>query len=324
MKNNHKNILLALLLILAAPGITAAASNPRGDINGDGYVNVADVTVLISHILGNNPTVDDTQVDVNRDGQVNVADVTTLISYILGNITFPPEPEEFTVNEVTFVMMPVEGGTFTMGATAEQGNEASERELPTHQVTLSSYSIGQTEVTQELWESVMGYNPSYFKGPQLPVENVSWEDCQLFIAALNEITGREFHLPTEAQWEFAARGGNPGKDNHYLYAGGNDIYDVAWYNENSMEKTHPVGGRAPNELGLYDMSGNVWELCNDWYGGQYYRESPAKDPIGPPFGSTHVCRGGCWFNRIRYCRVSSRGCNTQSSSNNGLGLRLAL
>ena len=328
MKNNHKNILLALLLILAAPGITAAASNPRGDINGDGYVNVADVTVLISHILGNNPTVDDTQVDVNRDGQVNVADVTTLISYILGNITFPPEPEEFTVNEVTFVMMPVEGGTFTMGATAEQGNEASERELPTHQVTLSSYSIGQTEVTQELWESVMGYNPSYFKGPQLPVENVSWEDCQLFIAALNEITGREFHLPTEAQWEFAVRGGNESLG--YKYSGSNNLATVGWYSYNDSWElrgtgyygTHAVATRNPNELMLYDMSGNVHEWCQDWY--ESYSSGELTDPTGPFSGTQRVYRGGSWYFDEWFCRVSFRNSAVPSFRSYGIGLRLAL
>ena len=160
-------------------------------------------------------------------------------------------------------MVYVEGGTFMMGATSEQGSDAYDREKPAHQVTLSSFSIGKYEVTQEEWEAVMGSNPSYFKGKKLPVEKVSWDNCQKFIRKLNKLTGKQFRLPTEAEWEYASRGGSMSRG--YKYAGGNDLGSVAWYDGNSDNKTHEVGKKQPNELGLYDMSGNVWEWCQDWY-----------------------------------------------------------
>ena len=157
------------------------------------------------------------------------------------------------VNGVSFEMARVEGGTFRMGATSEQEDEADSDETPVHSVTLSGYYIGKTEVTQALWQAVMGSNPSRFKGSDLPVECVSWNDCQEFIKKLNRLTGRNFRLPTEAEWEFACRGGNNSRG--YKYSGSNDIDNVAWYWDNSGEKTHPVGTKAPNELGIYDMSG---------------------------------------------------------------------
>ncbi len=232
--------------------------------------------------------------------------------------------ETFTVKGVSFKMVHVQGGTFMMGAN-EGDEKAFASEKPAHEVTLSDYWMGETQVTQALWQAVMGENPSRFRGdPNLPVENVSWRNCKDFIRKLNRLTGKEFRLPTEAQWEFAARGGNLGKDNRYLYAGSNDIYDVAWYDGNSKEKTHPVGERAPNELGLYDMSGNVWEWCDDWFDVQYYRKSPAKDPIGPSSGTKRVRRGGSWFNSAMFCRVSYRGSLMPAGTDFILGLRLAL
>jgi len=235
-----------------------------------------------------------------------------------------PQTETYFVKGVSFKMVHVQGGTFMMGAN-EGDKDAFDEEKPAHEVTLSDYWMGETQVTQALWRAVMGENPSGFRGdPNLPVEHVSWLDCKDFIHKLNRLTGKEFRLPTEAQWEFAARGGNLGKDNRYLYAGGNDIDDVAWYDENSMGKTHPVRKRDPNELGLYDMTGNVWEWCNDWYGEQYYRESPAIDPPGPSSGTDRVCRGGCWFNSARNCRVSKRDGDEPSCSIGYFGLRLAL
>ena len=232
--------------------------------------------------------------------------------------------EKFTVEGVSFKMVRIQGGTFMMGANEGDAN-AYKFEKPAHEVTLSDYWMGETQVTQALWQAVMGKNPSEFKGdPNFPVERVSWLDCKDFIRELNRLTGKKFRLPTEAQWEFAARGGNLGKDNRYLYAGGNDIYDVAWYFKNSMEKTHPVGKRNPNELGLYDMIGNVWEWCNDWFGALYYLESPAIDPPGPSSGTYRVCRGGSWFNNAIPCRVSYRGGNKPSDAVEFLGLRLAL
>ena len=216
-------------------------------------------------------------------------------------------------------MVYVSGGTFTMGATSEQGINAHYNENPAHQVTLSSFSIGRYEVTQEEWEAVMGSNPSYFKGKKLPVEQVSWDDCQEFIRKLNQMTGKHFRLPTEAEWEYAARGGN--KSRGYKYAGGSDIGGVAWYRGNSGSKTHEVGQKQPNELGLYDMSGNVYEWCQDWYGS--YSSSSQTNPTGSSSGSHRVGRGGCWLNNARFCRVSYRILNTPDGRTGHLGLRLA-
>ncbi len=227
----------------------------------------------------------------------------------------------FTVNGVSFNMIAVKGGTFTMGATAEQGDDAYSGEKPAHQVTLSDYCIGETEVTQELWQAVMGSNPSYFTGNlQRPVERVSWNDCQEFIKKLNQLTGKTFRLPTEAEWEYAARGGSQSRG--YKYAGSNTIGDVAWYTSNSSSTSHPVKQKQPNELGLYDMSGNVWEWCQDWYGS--YSSSSQTNPAGPSSGSYRVYRGGGWNFNARNCRVSNRGSYTPSISYSYLGLRLAL
>ena len=207
---------------------------------------------------------------------------------------------------VSFNMVFVEGGTFQMGS---NDSEAHSDEKPVHSVTLNDYYIGETEVTQELWEAVMGSNPSVFKGSKKPVEMVSWNNCQEFIMKLNRLTGRDFRLPTEAEWEYAARGGN--KSQGYKYSGSNTIDDVAWYDENSLS-THPVGTKAPNELGLYDMSGNVWEWCSDWYGD--YSSSSQTNPTGSSSGSGRVLRGGSWCRDAQCCRVAFR-------DNNALGLR---
>ena len=227
----------------------------------------------------------------------------------------------FTVKDVTFTMIHVQGSTFTMGATNEQGNDVYDSEKPTHNVTLSSYYIGETEVTQGLWQAVMDSNPSSFTGDsRLPVEKVSWEDCQTFISRLNSLTGQQFHLPTEAQWEYAARGGN--KSRGYKYSGNNDLGSVAWHINNSGSKLHPVKTKSPNELGIYDMSGNVWEWCSDWYGS--YSNNAQINPTGPSRGSNRVNRGGCWSNNARLCRSSCRGFNTPSIRDGSYGLRLAL
>ncbi|MCQ2291519.1 MAG: formylglycine-generating enzyme family protein, partial [Muribaculaceae bacterium] len=215
----------------------------------------------------------------------------------------------------------VEGGTFTMGATSEQGTDAYADELITHQVTLGNYSIGKTEVTQALWEAVMGSYPSHFNGDNQPVEQVSWDDCLEFIRKLNDLTGENFRLPTEAEWEYAARGGNKGLG--YMYSGSNTIDDVAWYDGNSADMTYPVGTMAPNELGIYDMSGNVWEWCSDWYDEDYDSSASQTNPSGPNRGSDRVCRGGGWVNDARSCRVSTRFRVNPAIRNPLLGLRLA-
>lgn len=213
--------------------------------------------------------------------------------------------QTFTVKGVEFKMIRVEGGTFMMGATPEQGSDADNDEYPVHSVTLSDYYIGETEVTQELWQAVMGSNPSDFKGnSQCPVENVSWNDCQEFIKELNRMTGRSFRLPTEAEWKYAARGGRHGEKHAYKYSGSNDVDEVAWYDDNSGDETHPVKTKKANKLGLYDMNGNVYEWCNDWFGD--YQSSSQTNPKGPARGEFRVLRGGSWCGSGRLVRVSNR------------------
>lgn len=220
----------------------------------------------------------------------------------------------FNICGVEFIMVYVEGGTYVMGS--DDIGSAK----PVHKVTLSDYYIGETEVTQKLWEVVMGSNPAKIKGKHCPVENVSWNDCQEFIGKLNELTGENFCLPTEAQWEFAARGGNYSKG--YKYSGSNDIDAVAWCWRNSYEMIHPVGTKLANELGIYDMSGNVREWCSDWYG--EYLSVALTDPTGPLSGSYRVNRGGGWNYDSANCRCAYRSSNTPTHTYNNLGLRLAL
>ena len=266
--------------------------------------------------------------DVNKQVQAGshriVWDVLAEREKLAGaNICFKVEVNSgrFTVNGVSFEMVRVEGGTFRMGATSEQEDEAYSDEKPVHSVTLSSYYIGKTEVTQALWQAVMGSNPSNYKGADLPVECVSWNDCQEFIQKLNRLTGRNFRLPTEAEWEFACRGGN--NSNGYKYSGSNNLGSVAWYDDNSGGQTHPVGTKAPNELGIYDMSGNVWEWCSDWYAD--YTSYSQTNPTGPRSGSCRVLRGGSWYGIAGFCRSSFRDISYFPTNRyNNLGLRLAL
>lgn len=228
--------------------------------------------------------------------------------------------ETITVNGVSFTMIAVDGGTFQMGATSEQGSDAYNDEKPVHSVTLSDYYIGETEVTQELWQAVMGSNPSYSKGSNKPVEKVSWDDCQKFVKKLNRLTGKNFRLPTEAEWEYAARGGDKSKG--YKYSGSNTIGNVAWYDDNSSSTTHNVKTKSPNELGIYDMSGNVYEWCQDWYGN--YSSGSQTNPTGASSGSNRVLRGGGWRGTAGYCRVSNRSDNDPGSRYYNYGFRLAL
>ena len=233
-----------------------------------------------------------------------------------------PEPERPQSNLPEIEMVWVSGGTFTMGATSEQGSDAWDDEKPAHSVTLSGYYIGKYEVTQAQWKAVMGNNPSYFKGDNLPVENVTWNDVQEFIRKLNQLTGKSYRLPTEAEWEYAARGGSNSSGNKY--SGSNNIGSVAWYTENSGSKTHPVGSKSPNELGIYDMSGNVWEWCQDRWASNYYSSSPQRNPKGPASGSYRVFRGGSWSNDARLCRVSYRSYDSPDCRLDNLGFRLVL
>ena len=308
-----KKIFLFLLFVATWLGCFAM----KGDVNGDGSVTAADVTALYNYLLSSDSS-SLVNGDVNGDGYITSADVTEVYNIILNGQE--PEVTEYAVGGVTFKMVEVDGGTFMMGAMDGDEN-ALEDENPVHQVTLSNFSIGQTEVTQELWEAVMGSNPSQNVGNNLPVDYVSWNECQEFITRLNALTGRNFRLPTESEWEFAARGGN--KSNGYLYSGSNNVDEVAWHTNNSGRVSQPVGTKAPNELGIYDMSGNVQELCYDWYADQYPSE-PQTNPTGPATGDARITRGGCWaWYTTDYCRVTFRDNALVNEHKSYIGLRLA-
>lgn len=292
-----------------------------GDVTGEGDVDGSDINTLINILLGKDTQNYYGRDNVDGEGGVDGADLNYLINIVLGKVNpNQPQTEVIVANGVAFTMVTVEGGTYTMGATAEQGDDGDTDEFPTHQVTLSGFTIGETEVTQALWEAVMGSNHSRYSGdPQRPVDSVTWDECQEFITKLNEITGLTFRLPTEAEWEFAARGGN--KSNGFKYAGSNTIDDVAWYEDNSGTSSHAVATKAPNELGLYDMNGNVWEWCLDWYGD--YSSDAQTDPTGPASGEVRVVRGGGWPDSAYYCRVTIRGGLDPSDAFSCFGLRLA-
>ena len=308
MKKNFRCYVLPLLLMLVAPLQTAADDFLRGDCDQNGKVSIDDVTCLINYLLSGE--------------WYEEPDLVT------------PDTLTITVNGIanseTFRMIKVKHGSFIMGATSEQGSRAEAAEKPAHAVTLTKdYYIGATEVTQELWLAVMGVNPSYFNsGSQRPVEHVNWNQCQQFITKLNEMTGMQFRLPTEAEWEFAARGGSA--TNSYMYSGSNNIYEVAWYLEG---RPQAVATKMPNALGLYDMSGNVAEWCQDWYGS--YPNAAVTDPTGPTSGTYRVHRGGYTYpyttttsESTNKHRVSARSYMSPSSSISGstplVGLRLAL
>ena len=234
-------------------------------------------------------------------------------------------------NKLRCNMVYVQGGSFMMGTNPEKndGDKGKDDAKPRHKVTVSSFYICKYEVTQALWKAVMRNNPSKFKGDDLPVEQVSWDDCQQFIRKLNALTGCEYRLPTEAEWEFAARGGNSGQG--YKYSGSNNIGDVAWYGQeyvgflsyidgNSGDKTHPVGSKSPNELGLFDMTGNVCEWCSDWYGA--YNSNLQSNPTGPKKGTHRILRCGSWYDDVAFCTVSYRREYTPDTDSFVLGLRL--
>jgi len=316
MKKNLFLYVLTLLFLFVIPSqVYADDYFKRGDTNGDSIVSITDVTTLIGFLLsGQWP-----------DGQ---------------NTTPPAEIKPFVVNNIPFKMIYVEGGRFVMGNATDYSNSstpaASEIRLyeqPAHQVQVSSFYIGETEVTQELWLAVMGENPSkftaangYYDNLTRPVENISWDDCQEFIAKLNEMTGLNFRLPTDAEWEFAALGGT--KSMGFTYSGSNTANDVAWYSGNngaynSFEYgTKAVATKAPNELGIYDMSGNVAEWCQDWYA--KYSGTAQVDPTGPDTGTNKVSRNGSCGADAFYIRVTRRIGQNPTVKNGYLGLRLAL
>lgn len=286
-----------------------------GDINRDGQLTVADLTTLIDGLM-----VGETYpwYDINGDGQVTVADVTALIDLMLTNTII--DDNIYEVNGVQFKMIDVEGGTFTMGAKNTEPSSYT-FEKPLHEVTLSSFKIGETEVTQELWTAVMGYNPSINKSdPKNPVEYVSWDDCKAFIDKLNELTNLNFRLPTEAEWEYAAIGGK--YTHYYKFSGSERAADVAWYITNSNGSTHIGKQLNSNELGIYDMSGNVYEWVNDWYA--RYTADPQVNPQGPETGSFKVYRGGAWNVGAGDSRCHFRYMRETTYKTPAHGFRLAL
>lgn len=238
------------------------------------------------------------------------------LDYITEEEVIPQDP----IGRLESDMVAIDGGTLMLGATSEQVAYAMNQEFPAHEVTLSSYQIGRYEVTQEQWEAVMGYNPSRNIGAKMPVENVSWNECQSFLQALNAKTGKNYRLPTEAEWEFAARGGN--QSHYYIYSGSDDADAVAWHKGNSGGTTHDVGTKQANELGLYDMSGNVFEWCNDKYG--YYGYGAEYNPQGYGTSSkVRVGHGGGYNLGTKFCRVSNRTQGTTNYKSESLGFRIA-
>ncbi|HRI29820.1 MAG TPA: formylglycine-generating enzyme family protein, partial [Chitinophagales bacterium] len=269
-------------------------------------------------------------------GVLLVVVLVTVLGIYVNNDTnnAPPQSTETPVDSETQPgdpfendMVYVEGGTFTMGCTPEQGSDCEDDEKPPYSKTVSNFYMGKYEVTQAQWRQVMGSNPPelYNTGcDQCPVESVSHDDIQQFLKKLNQQTGKSYRLPTEAEWEYAARGGNKSKG--YKYAGSNNIDAVAWYYYNYQQSkhgaegtTHPVGAKAANELDLYDMSGNVWEWCQDWFKGY-----PGSSGVSDETGAIRVLRGGSFSSNAQSCRVSFRGNNTPGNRDSHRGFRLVV
>ena len=250
-----------------------------------------------------------------------MADIDTNLLEI-DDVTLPEHSLEIKVGEVCFYMQPINGGWYNKGASPKRYNldEWDEKEHPVHRVGISSFYMNRYEVTNELWNAIMDTNPSVFKDAKLPVQNVSWSAVQEFIKKLNLETGRHFRLPTDAEWEFAAKGGIYSKE--YRYAGSNDLDEIAWCKMNSGDTPHEVGTKKPNELGLYDMSGNVVEWCSDWYG--ELEDQTVADPQGPSSGLYRVGHGGAWKADINFCRPNVRLYDQPTAYYDYLGFRLAL
>lgn len=349
---NKKNFLKALLgfglMVLFWMPMTAQAATLRGDADKSGAVNISDAICMINYLSSGNATVikDMAAADVNDDRNVNISDVIALINYLSTGYwelePYEPVYETFTVSGVTFRMLLVKGGTFTMGG-RDFDPYVKPWEFPVHEVTLSDFYIGETEVTQALWKAVMGSNPSWFQyksstdGQSIytndltrPVESVTYANCQSFISKLNQKTGKTFRMLTEAEWEFAARGGIYSKG--CMYPGSDDIDEVAWHSGNSSvyvpngnhyeNMTHSVGTKAPNELGIYDMGGNVGEWCSDWYG--EYTGQAQTNPTGPTSGNERIVRGGSWGQSWRMNRVTWRLGSNPGFANVNVGLRVVL
>jgi formylglycine-generating enzyme required for sulfatase activity len=321
-------LILISATVFAQTGTLKIVTNAAGSIKIDGEnkgsieanavkkfdLKADDYIVQFFPLSGTHPITKEVGIQVGKSETINF------------EVSAPNQQNNNTTNNSNLLlpeMVFVQGGTFTMGCTAEQGNECQDDEKPAHTVTLSSFSIGKYEVTQAQWEAVMGTNPSHFKDcPNCPVENVNWDDIQQFIQKLSKQTGKSYRLPTEAEWEFAVKGGSKSKG--YRYSGSNDIGTVAWYKDNSGYSTHPIGQKLPNELEIYDMTGNVFERCSDWYGESYYSISTRFNPQGPSSGSGRVYRGGSWNYGQEYCGVSLRSVNNPVNRAFNIGFRLVL
>ena len=303
-----------LLYGLALVGLTVWAQPlVTGDVTGDGVVDIADVNAVINMMLGKAAPA--TAADVTGDGVVDIADVNAVINMMLGKI----QPQDvFARLDASMVL--VNGGTFDMGTPTGVAQYSNAWERPVHIVTLTDFYVCKYEVTQELWQAVMDNNPSAFEDERRPVEMVSWNDAQTFVLKLSEKTGKPYRLLTEAEWEYAARGGQA--QDTTLYAGDNNLSRVAWYSVNAGDATHEVGKLQPNALGLYDMSGNVLEWVEDTHQDAYGNGS-VENPLYFTDGFMPVVRGGSWRWGANYCRVGYRGYFPANTTNNYLGLRLA-
>ena len=335
-KNFFTTVFCLCLMAVCWMPMAAQDSTLRGDVDNDSKVAISDVTALINYLLSNDDSlINRGAADVDADGAITITDVTTLINYLLTGEwpeieVYEPQYETVTVGTVTFRMVFVEGGTFMMGG-REGDPYVKPWEYPVHEVTLSDYYIGEMEVTQALWRAVMGTsnNPSWFCSTngyandyQRPVECMTYSQVTSFITKINQKTGLTFRLPTEAEWEYAARGGKWSKG--YLYVGGDNVDEVAWHKGNGNETTHPVGLTVPNELAIYDMAGNVEEWTGDWYG--LYTDAPQVNPTGATSNAHNerVLRGGSWDQAFRMCRPTQRHEGNIAFKSAHTGLRLVL
>lgn len=241
------------------------------------------------------------------------------------NSTLRPEVAD-VIRKIDENMVRVDSGSFFMGCVNEKDSDCYYWEKPGHRVSVSTFYICKYAVTQSEWQAVVGDKPWFTKDcPECPVENISWFDVQIFTNKLNQLTGKYYRLPTEAEWEYAAKGGN--KSLNYKYAGSNNPSIVAWYAENSGKISHPVGRKLPNELGLYDMSGNVWQWCADWFDDKYYSRNVIDNPTGPTNGQIHdfyrTCRGGSWWSEVGDLHISNRDRYPPDARDDDVGFRLA-
>ena len=319
MQKRWKRILLILLLLLVVAAVCLLAVKRCGNgtmPNEEDTITVPTMVVpkevedtLVAEDTVRRPTVVVTPRQSTKENPLDTA--VAVQGWIL------------SVGGVRYELVPVKAGSFMMG-TPDEDAEANPDERPAHRVTLTrDFCIGSTEVTQALYEAVMGYNPSANrKGGDYPVENVSYQDAMRFCQRLSQLTGDNYSLPTEAQWEYAARGGHLASDRSMRYAGSGAVDDVAWWFGNSDNASHPVARKAPNSLGLYDMSGNVYEWCLDWYG--KYSSADEDDPTGPATGDSRCIRGGSWYFFAEYCRIANRNGRVPTHHDNHLGFRIVM